>query len=143
MTTIVVGVDGTENGLQALRWAVAEARVRDSVLRVVTSWELPAYAALPVTATPLPVVDPTYLSSVSKEINDHTIGAVDVDGLRVERVVTEGNAAHVLVEASKDADLVVVGAGRHGLGRLLGSVAHRVVNHAHCPVVVVPEGESS
>ena len=66
--------------------------------------------------------------------------APEAEGIEVERRVTEGNAAAVLVEASKDADLLVVGSrGLGGFSRLLlGSVSRQCVSHASCPVVVVP-----
>ena len=62
-------------------------------------------------------------------------------GLEVERVVLDNrHPAEALVEASSDADLVVVGSrGRGGFSQLLlGSISHAVVLHAVCPVVVVP-----
>jgi nucleotide-binding universal stress UspA family protein len=62
-------------------------------------------------------------------------------GVDVERVVIDDrHPAEALVEASNDADLLVVGSrGRGGFKQLLlGSVSHAVVLHATCPVVVVP-----
>jgi nucleotide-binding universal stress UspA family protein len=67
-------------------------------------------------------------------------------GVEVERVVIDDrHPAEALVEASSDADLLVVGSrGRGGFKQLLlGSVSHAVVLHAVCPVVVVPSGRES
>ncbi|OLZ65291.1 universal stress protein, partial [Streptomyces sp. IMTB 2501] len=52
-----------------------------------------------------------------------------------------GRARDVLIAASYEADLLVVGARRrHGhFGLQLGRVAHGVLHHAACPVAVVPE----
>ena len=64
-----------------------------------------------------------------------------LDGIEVERVVIDDrHPAEALVQASSDADLLVVGSrGRGGFKQmLLGSVSHAVVLHATCPVVVVP-----
>ena len=56
----------------------------------------------------------------------------------VSRQVVRGHPANVLVEASRGADLLVVGSRGHGtvVGMLLGSVSHHCVLHAECPVVV-------
>lgn len=65
----------------------------------------------------------------------------ELEGVEVERtVIDDRHPAEALVEASKDADLLVVGSrGRGGFTQLLlGSVSHAVVLHAACPVVVVP-----
>jgi nucleotide-binding universal stress UspA family protein len=60
-------------------------------------------------------------------------------GVAIESRVTEGHPAAVLVDASRGADLVVVGSRGHGefAGMLLGSVSEHCVSNAHCPVVVL------
>jgi nucleotide-binding universal stress UspA family protein len=59
-------------------------------------------------------------------------------GLTIEETVAEGHAAPVLVEASKGADLLVVGSRGHGefVGMLIGSVSEYCAGHAACPVLV-------
>ena len=54
-------------------------------------------------------------------------------------MVIQGNAAQVLLDVARDADLLVVGSRGHGgfTGALLGSVSQHCVHHAPCPVVVV------
>ena len=59
--------------------------------------------------------------------------------MNIQTSVEQGNAAKVLIDRSKGADLVVVGSrGRDGFaGMLLGSVSQHVIAHSHCPVAVV------
>ena len=59
-------------------------------------------------------------------------------GVTVDRRVVNGHPARVLVDASKDADLLVIGSRGHGefVGMLIGSVGIHCAAHAHCPVLV-------
>lgn len=146
MGTIVVGLDGSGASRAALVWARAEARLRGSTLRAVHAWMLPAVGTA---EAPWALVAPgSYLDVSPDEIEkaasealereiDETAAGSDVT---IERFVQEGPAADVIVDASKDAELVVVGTrGRGAVATLvLGSTSHRVIQHSHCPVVVVP-----
>jgi nucleotide-binding universal stress UspA family protein len=63
----------------------------------------------------------------------------------VESRLVQGHPRNTLIEASRDADMLVVGRRGHGGfgGLLLGSVSSAMVAHAHCPVLVVHTPESS
>jgi nucleotide-binding universal stress UspA family protein len=136
---IVVGVDGSEPSGDALEWALAEARLRDDVLRVVCAWDIQpiAYGAMGF----IPPVDPGSSERAAEEAVAQLLDAhADAtEGVRVERSIVQGAAADVLVEAAKDADLLVVGSRGHGgaAGLLLGSVSMRSAHLALCPVVIV------
>jgi nucleotide-binding universal stress UspA family protein len=58
---------------------------------------------------------------------------------RAEKSIAYGHPAQVLIEASREADLLVVGSHGHGAftGMVLGSVSIHCVTSAFCPVVVV------
>jgi nucleotide-binding universal stress UspA family protein len=136
---IVVGVDGSEPSGDALEWALAEARLRDDVLRVICAWDIQpiAYGAMGF----IPPVDPASSERAAEEAVDQVLDthAGAAEGVRVERSIVQGAAADVLLEVAKDADLLVVGSRGHGgaAGLLLGSVSMRSAHLAPCPVVIV------
>jgi nucleotide-binding universal stress UspA family protein len=138
---IVVGVDESDHGLTALRWALREALLRKASVEVVHAW-LPPVAVLPFGAA-LPMsldegeIDATVRADLDNVID--TALAELGEAPEVTRSVLPGSAAPTLVEVSADAALLVVGShGRTGWRKLmLGSVADAVVQHARCPVVVV------
>jgi len=145
----VVGVDGSPGSLAALRFALAEARLRDATLVAVHAWAFPLFEAPEpfLLEFPGPQVDTlaqvtAALALQSEERLDRALQEVapEAEGVEIERRVTEGSAAAVLIEASRDADLLVVGSRGHGgfTGLRLGSVSRQCVSHASCPVVVVP-----
>ncbi len=147
MGTIVVGVDGSEGSWDALRWALDEARLRQATLRAVHAWTFPSLSGVPGFA---PAIDADLLHELREAgegILEHALSEAGAEaaGFLVERVVVEGSAARVLVEAAVDADLLVVGTRGHGgfRGLLLGSVSQQCAHHARCPVVIVPPRRGS
>ena len=143
MAGIVVGIDGSEHSRRALEWAVREAALRQAALTVLT-----VNRAVAGTFTGNPVAypgDQELARSAQDAARRETLGvlhAVDSGG-RPPAVTVHamtGLPADELIQASLDADLVVVGS--RGAGRLRrlvrGSVSAEVSQHARCPVVVIP-----
>jgi nucleotide-binding universal stress UspA family protein len=139
LETIVVGVDGSACARAALRFALHEARIRGARLRAVSAWHVPlgAYGA-GLAPTPESLVEDC--EEAAHDVLEQALASVgDLGGVEIEGVVREGHPAHVLVEETHDADLLVVGS--RGLGGfrelLLGSVSQQCAHHARCPVVIV------
>ena len=131
---IVVGVDGSDGGQRALRWAVHEAAARNGSVQVVTAWA-PAASDAPPAATE----DEQHRSAVAAQTRMLEAVAVPA-GLSVATEVVRGRAVDALTAAARDADLLVLGS--HGHGRLhhaaLGSVSDACVRKSACPVVILP-----
>ena len=140
MSTIVVGVDGSESAQEALDFAAREARLRGAGLRVVMTWSMPTMAYDGMGGFS-PDIDPTVFEESARAALDATLATLDeqADGIEIEQVLCRGQPAQVLVEQARTADLLVVGSrGRGGFaGLLLGSVSHQCAQHAPCPVVIV------
>lgn len=140
METIVVGVDGSDASVNALRWALREARLRTARVRVVLAWSYPQvstyHEAKHVLDVPFAEDAAAFLDQVVAET------AAAAEGLEIEKKVVEGQAAPALVEAARDASLLVVGSrGLGGFsGLLLGSVSQQCAHHATCTLVIVREG---
>ena len=136
---IVVGVDGSENSLDALRWAAEEARLRDCRLHVVGTYTTPIMS----TGYELAVPDPSDLDAAATHTLDAAVDTLReegcLEGVEVDTAAIDGHAGERLIELSEAASMLVVGSRGHGgfMGLLLGSVTTYVVNHAACPVVVV------
>ncbi|MFN0090752.1 MAG: universal stress protein [Acidimicrobiales bacterium] len=139
MGRIVVGVDGSEHSVAALRWAVEEAKLRNAQVEAVISWQYPVYAADPIGATAISSLDPELVRDGARRALEEAIAAADAGPAPVTPVVLEGSAGHALIETARGAELLVVGSRGHGgfAGLLLGSVSTQCVHHAPCPVVVV------
>jgi nucleotide-binding universal stress UspA family protein len=137
---IVVGIDGSGSSLRALDWAGGQAQLTGARLEVLVAWSWPTNYGW---SAPFPEgYDPEVA------VNEMLEGVVadlarDFPEVVVEPAVVESHPAVALVEASREADLLVVGSRGHGefSGMVLGSVSEYCVGHAHCPVLVVrPNG---
>lgn len=130
---IVVGADGSESSLQAVDWASHEARLRNAHLVIVhiSAWRREALR--------VPVFEE------QARIEQQILEDARARALRAEpevfvtTVLEEPPADQALIRASDNAELLVVGS--RGLGGfdalLVGSVSHKAVLHARCPVVVI------
>ncbi|MGD6978263.1 MULTISPECIES: universal stress protein [Citricoccus] len=142
---IVVGVDGSEASLEALREAGRMAGLMGCPLKAVTLWDLP------VTASDYPYPLEGTFEDAARERLDQALAAVFGAELPpgLEREVRSGSPARVLRDLSEGARMVVVGSRGHGgfVGLLLGSVSSAVAAHARCPVLIthrpVPEPASA
>lgn len=134
---IVVGVDGSPESIQALRWAVDEARLRRRALRLVNaySWPVPMVPMAP----PPPVWSESSLREAAEAVVGQAVAEVDAGDVRVSTAVLAGPAPYVLMEEARGAELLAVGhRGRGGFATLLlGSVAATVSAHAPGPVAVI------
>lgn len=134
---IVVGVDGSSSSLEALAWALDEARARDAQVVAVAVWHDP-YLGTGLMGVSTPV---DWVQDAAQTMLDRAVDGADTSGLAhaVERVLAYGSPALTLLDVAREAALLVVGSrGRGGFaGLLLGSVSSHVAHHATCPLVVL------
>ena len=141
MPGILVGIDGSDNSRKALDWAVREAGLRGTSLTVLAVHQVASnhWTGDPETyasdAPETEIVRQAAEDAVQKVVSQ--AGEPAPTSVTVRAV--SGVAAHELVAASADADLVVVGSRGGGgvLRKAIGSVSSQVVSHAKAPVVVI------
>ncbi|MFC9679649.1 universal stress protein [Streptomyces sp. NPDC056948] len=138
---IVVGVPDHGADSAAVRFAFREAARRAAPLEAVRAWHSPAYETtdhLPFTGEPARAHEQRAVEALEAGLH---APAEEYPAVEVRRRTVEGPARAVLLDASADAALLVVGARRpHGrIGPQTGRVTHAVLHHAACPVAVVPE----
>jgi len=136
---IVVGVDGSPGAGWALRWSVGEARRTGAVLDVIASSVFAGLTGYAVS------IETDVLGAARQIARDAQVQVgSQAEDVTVLTSVSGDPPAVALVDASRDADLVVVGAkGHHGLrGLLLGSVSLYVARNAYCPVAVVRHADT-
>ena len=138
---VVVGVDGSASSDAAVRWAAGEAVLRKRQLTLVNAIATPA---LPWPAAPVPAQLRQREELASRTILDDAVRIAqdtiqDSGRAEIESQLLHSAPVPTLVDMSKDADMVVVGARGLGAVRsvLLGSVSTGLIHHASCPVAVI------
>ncbi|MDX3129080.1 universal stress protein [Streptomyces europaeiscabiei] len=139
---VVVGQQGApEDSADVLRFAFETAAARGASLRAVRAWALPPlYAYSPGSLKLLDEaggLEPYERKALSAALEPLRERFPEVP---VTQHVEMGSAGQVLLSVAQRAQLMVVGrrARRTAVGARIGSVAHGVLHHAHCPVAVVP-----
>jgi nucleotide-binding universal stress UspA family protein len=140
MKRIVVGVDGSECSVDAFRFAIEEARLRGARVLAVHAWSPPHVSTYHEAAHLMEKGMPSLEKAAEKLLDSVVAEALGSDrDVHVDKLVVEGSASRALLEAARDAILLVVGS--RGLGGfkslLLGSVSQQCAQHAACPVVIV------
>ena len=137
---IVVGVDGSEHSLAALRWAVANAS-DDAQISAISSWQTPIDGPIlyGVNRFDLRALKAAARATVN-EAADKICAELGLDDSRITREIAEGDPRWVLLSRSEAADLIVLGQrGRTGLPHFfLGSTTTALIHRPHCPTAVVP-----
>lgn len=131
---IVVGVDGSDPSIDALRYAATLAEALSCPVQAVTTWVSPMTGSYHFRGDWPPEAD---AESVLRGSIIDAFGDAPPPGLT--KTTIGGPAARTLIELSADARMLVVGSrGRGGFaGLLLGSVSAACAEHARCPVLVV------
>jgi nucleotide-binding universal stress UspA family protein len=137
---IVVGVDESEAGAAALRFALAEAAVRDTWVRAVAAYDVPMRPSRYGDELAERIRADNQAEVAGSVARAHKAARTELgSSVTVEEVVVEGRPAETILSHAGDAQLIVVGRQGKGLVRrvLLGSVSRQVLNDADRPVAVV------
>jgi len=138
--SIVVGVDGSPHAARALQWAIKQATVEHRRLTLAHSINTASPAFIDAA-----IVDSrssrSILEMAGQQVLDEARSTVEgtAPELEVHEAFALADPRDVLLQLSEKASTLVVGSRGRGRVRslLLGSVSAALVQHAHCPVVVV------
>lgn len=142
VSPIVVGVSRRSGSVDALRWAAAEAQLRNTRVLGVTAWRGPRAPAAPggrppaMSAAPVDEAFATEEQRLREQISE-VLG--DLAELRVEYSLRRGSPMSVLLAAAVGAQLLVLDSPKAGRSTLAKSlIAPQLVFRAPCPVVLMP-----
>ncbi|TQJ85993.1 universal stress protein [Streptomyces sp. SLBN-31] len=142
--SVVVGVDGSEASVAALRWAARQARALHATVVAVHAWQRPGFAPYaPATARPTAAEQRDGAARLLTATLREVFGPQDDDAVRA--VVAEGAPARVLVQQAQDAVLLALGRTPHRGHdeHTAGAVVRACLEQATVPVVTVPGNRRS
>ncbi len=135
-THVVVGIDGSDNSVNAVKWALDNVPAPQSI-RVIAAWDTPVLYGY----DPMVPSSAAYEEAARKRLDSlgDALGGSEADRGRLELITMRGDPRTVLNHASETADMLVIGSHGHGgiVHMVLGSVAGSLVHHPGCPLVVV------
>jgi nucleotide-binding universal stress UspA family protein len=142
ISTVVVGIDGSEGSNRAAEHGAAIARHWGAHLKLVTVVRTPEGWWGIGGAPPSPEALSTALIEGQQRILQDISSHLDLDGIDYETVEELGDPVSRLIAVCEinDADLLVIGRRGAGLAErvILGSTADRLTHLAPCPVLVIP-----
>lgn len=140
---IVVGVDGSEQSLHALRWAIERARLSGEVVEPVYIFDSAPPVDFSGYAGPIPMTSAEELAEAAATRLTQAVQRADdgAPGVVVKlQVVDDHSRSAALVREAAGAAMLVLGVHRrHWMDGAIGSTARACLKHAPCAVVVVPE----
>lgn len=142
LPSIIVGVDGSECSKTALRWAIAQAALTGALVEAVAAWQDPVMSGYSYGWVPMQFEGDSFQAITEKTLAETVAEIAGTDGqTQIRTRVMQGHPAQVLMDAAAGAQMLVVGSRGHGTfaGILLGSVSQHCVQHAPCPVTVIPQ----
>ena len=141
--TIIVGTDGSDTAQEAVRQAVALARLTGAKLHVISAYGA-STAALALAGAAGYATESASMPQqrlTAETLLDKSLAGVDTDGVAVTAHARQGDAADAIIQLASElgADVIVVGnRGMTGARRFfLGSVPNRIAHHADCAVHIV------
>jgi nucleotide-binding universal stress UspA family protein len=139
ISRVVVGVDGSPESRQALRWAAEEAQRYHAILVAVMAWHYPAIAYVPMATgglTPSGAMQAATEMALAQVVVDELGSAPKV---RVEQIAPWSSASQALIDQMAPETLLVIGRRGRSMMRdiLLGSTSRSALHHATCPVAVL------
>lgn len=137
---VVVGVDGSDHSLDALRWALTNSP-DDAEISAITAWQTPVDGPILYGVNRFDIrALKAAAQAIVNEAADKVCAELGIDETRVIRQISEGDPRWVLLSRSEVSDLLIVGRrGRTGLPHFfLGSTTTALIHKPKCPIAVIP-----